>query len=173
MIENITVLFIIILILRTASNRLTIGYLILAYYVIYIVISLDYFGFIIGDVFTSYKHFTVWYLIYTQITFVFFIFSLLIGLTTLNKTPFIYALWLLINLITSSVSAVFQSFETNSFLFVYNVLQNINLLVDILVVIVGTDNRLRGNYVVSSIIDYFNFYIDGWFSLAVVNRIKA
>jgi len=161
MIENILVFLVISMLVYSAKDERAVGWLVLSYYATYIVIALDFFGGIIsGNLFTTYDHFMVWYLIYTAISLIFFIASLVIFINTRNKTPLMYAVWILLNMVISGLSSIFQAFETNALLFVYNVLQNINLFVDIMVVIIGTDNRVRRTKYATNIIDSVSGYID-------------
>lgn len=149
------------------------GYLVIAYYLAYIILDLDYFGAVIGTIELYIDESVVWHLIYTQLIFLFFILSILLGMQTNDKTPFFYAAWLIVNMAISLLSAVFQTFETNIFLFVYNVVQNLNIFVDILAVLVGTDNRFRGTYGVSKGIDHINFYFSNWLGVVTKNSNRA
>lgn len=144
MIENILVFLIVSILVFSSKEKRAVGWLVFCYYSAYIILELDYFGFTIGNVFTTYPHFVKWYLIYTAVSFLFFIASLIIFLTKESKTALFYACWILLNMFISGLSAIFQSLETNSMLIVYNVLQNLNLLVDVMVVILGTDANVKG-----------------------------
>ena len=159
MIYNLIVITIIILITATAKNKHLLGVLVAAYYGVYILIALDYFGFIVGDLFTTFDEFIVWYLVYTAISFLFFLLSISLYTYTRSKTALFYSMWILFNIAISGISAVFQSFETNSFLIVYNVIQNMNLIVDIIVVILGTDNVIRNTSRVTRFINYISSFI--------------
>jgi len=164
MLENIIALIIISILIASSKERQAVGWLVFLYYSVYIVIEIDFFGFTVGNLFTTHNQFMLWYLIYTAISSIFLIASLVIYIYTQNKTPLVYALWILFNMFISGLSAIFQAFETNALLIVYNVLQNINLLIDIITVILGTDTKIKGmrhvrsiaNCVFSCIIHYIN-----------------
>ena len=168
-------MLVLVIITSTAKSKCLMGYLVIAYYVAYILLDLDYFGVAMGVIELYIDESVSWHLIYTQLIFLFFVLSVLLGMQTNDKTPFFYAAWLIVNMATSLLSAVFQTFETNIFLFVYNLVQNLNIFVDILVVLVGTDNRFRGTYVVSKGIDYINFHFSNWQRVVTKNsnRIKS
>ena len=63
MVENLTVLLIISIIVSTAKEDRALGYLIITFYSIYILIELSEFGLVIGNVFETYEALTVWYLL--------------------------------------------------------------------------------------------------------------
>lgn len=174
MIENILVFIIISVLVYSSSKERAIGWLVLSYYAVYIIIALDYFGPVTETIFTTYSHFTAWYLIYTAISSVFFVFALIEYSYSKSRVAFFYAAWIIFNMLISGLSAIFQSYETNAMLWLYNSIQNMNLLVDIIVVMVGTDNKIRRTKYVSGIIDSANSYIDIWIDLAfkVCNRNK-
>lgn len=144
MIYNIIAFLFISALVFTSKNRRALGWLVFCYYALYIIIALDYFGFVVGDVFTTHDSFMIWYLIYTAISLIFFIASIIIYLYNNSKIALFYSCWIILNMFISGLSAIFQAYETNGILIVYNVLQNFNLVVDIMVVILGTDTKIKG-----------------------------
>jgi len=159
MYENLAAILIVVLITCTAKNKYLLGVLVACYYGVYILLELDFHGFTVGNVFPGYKESIIWYLIYTAISFLFFLALIIIFIYTKSKTALFYSIWILFNIVISGVSAVFQSFETNSFLFVYNCVQNVNLCIDLLVVVIGTDNFIRNTSSVTGFINYIDTFI--------------
>jgi len=136
----------------STKKKRAIGWLVLFYYATYIIIEIDFFGFTIGDIFTTHNQFIYWYLVYTAISTIFFVAAITISITTHTKAPLFYAGWILLNMFVSGLSAIFQAFETNDMLFWYNLLQDLNLIVDLTVVIVGTDSIIsRGRHIANII----------------------
>jgi hypothetical protein len=172
MYENLIAILIVVLITMTAKEKYLLGILVAAYYGVYMCLELDFLGVVTSWIYSTHEEFTQWYLVYTAISFLFFILSIALYANTGSKTALLYSGWILFNIIISGLSAIFQSFETNIFLNVYNVVQNINLLVDIVVVIVGTDNVIRNSNCVSGIIDYYNIRFSRYFFLPHVNVAK-
>ncbi len=159
MIYNLVALLIILLITHSAKNRYALGVMVAVYYGVYILLELDYFGLTYGNVFPGYEKSIVWYLICTAQSMLMITALTILSIRTKQKTPLFYSLWLLVDMVFSSVSAVMQLNETNSFIFVYNIIQNINLPVDIIVVIIGTDNLIRNTSSVTRFINYISLFI--------------
>jgi len=170
MIENILVFVFISVLVYFSKEKRAVGWLVLFYYAVYIIIALDYFGPVIDTVFSKRDIAILWYLIYTAISTVFFIACLNIYIRTHHKTPLFYACWILLNIIVSGLSAIFQAFETNALLSVYNALQDINLFIDILVVIVGTDTKLKGSFYVRSVVNSLFCHITSYINIITKNR---
>lgn len=160
MVENLIVM-VVILLITTLSKDKSLGILICAYYVAYILIELDFFGYTVGNVFSQHDEFTVWYLICTAIACLFSIISTCLYLQG-NKYACLYSLWLLINALISGFMAVMQSLETNTGLFVYNTIQNINLPIELLIVTLGTDNPLRRIESATYIVNSIDNCVDSW-----------
>ena len=158
MYENLIAISIVVLITCTAKDKYLLGVLVACYYGVYMCLELDFLGVVTGWIYSTHDEFTEWYLIYTAISFLFFLLSISLYAYTKSKTALFYSIWILFNIIISGLSSIFQSFETNSFLIVYNIVQNINLPIDILVVIVGTDNMLRNTSHVSRFINYIDIF---------------
>ena len=144
MIENVIAFFIVAILCFHSSKKRAIGWLVFCYYAVYIIIEFDYFGGFFAQSETSFDDSLRWYLVYTAISTIFFIASLLLYLHESTKSSLFYATWIMINMFVSGLSAIFQAYETNAMLYVYNVLQNSNLAVDIMVVILGTDTKVKG-----------------------------
>lgn len=169
MIYNLIVLIIIICVIISSKKRYGLGFLVAFYYGVYLLLEVDYHGLTVGDVYPGYNESVIWYLVYTAISSIFSIATILLFIKTDQKTALFYSIWLSINALVCGVSAIFQSFESNSFIIWYNTFQNLNLLVDILVVIVGTDNRIRKTKNVSSIVDLASFYVGRYICINDIN----
>jgi len=167
--ENIIVLLIIAVITSTAKKEKWLGVLVVTYYSIYILMDLSTFGGMPDWSMTTYGEFTIWYLVCTAMTLLVMVISLCIWLTG-NKVALFYATWLFINAVFDGASSIFQSFETNSLLFVYNVLQNTNLFVDLTVVILGTDNFIYRNKRAAYIINKLGNFVVRWWRMATTKR---
>jgi hypothetical protein len=173
MLENLAVFIFVSLIVAKSDKKRAIGLLVFSYYTVYMLLDLDQFSSMIGNVFTTYQDFVQWYLICAAVGFLFFIASLIIYMTKDSRTALIYSIWLLFNVAISGISAVFQSFETNAFLIVYNVVQNINLIIDLLVVVIGTDNPIRSARRVSIVVNRIGTMFDNYWLFNAPKRDKG
>ncbi len=162
MIENLITLLIISIIVSTAKEDRALGYLIIAYYSVYILIELIEFGFTIGNVYISYTFFEGWYLMCCMLS---------IGFSACSAAIFrykggiacLYALILIVDAAFCGVMAVSQSFETNILLNVYNHLQDFSLFVDLSAVIISTDHIVKRNFCgASNVIDTINSRVERW-----------
>jgi hypothetical protein len=161
-IENIITLLFISIIVSTAEKDRAIGYLIIAYYSVYILIELSEFGVTFGNVFTTYKEFESWYLLCCILSIAFSVVATIICRYK-GGVACLYALILIIDALFCGVMAVSQSFETNYLLNVYNTLQNISLFVDLSVVMLGTDHLIKRKFRgASNVIDTINTRIERW-----------
>jgi hypothetical protein len=161
-IENIITLLFISIIVSTAEKDRAIGYLVIAYYSVYILIELSEFGVTFGNVFTTYKEFEAWYLLCCILSIAFSVAATIICRYK-GGVACLYALILIIDALFCGVMAVSQSFETNYLLNVYNTLQNISLFVDLSVVMLGTDHLIKRKFrVASNVIDTINTRIERW-----------
>ena len=163
MIENIPVFILISILVFYSIEKRAVGWLVFSYYAVYIIIELDYFGVTFGDAVVGFDSLIKWYLIYTAISFLFFIASLIIYITKENKVALFYACWILLNMFISGLSSILQSLETNIMLPVYNALQDLNILVDIMVVILGTDANIKGLKYVRSVADRVSGTVTSYF----------
>lgn len=143
MLENVAVFIFASILLLTAKERRALGVLVFCYYGAYIVLEMDFFGFTVGGLSMGFSGASFFYLMYTMITSVAFIVAVSIHITFNNKSALFYSAWLWLNLFITALAGISQAFETNAIILVYNILQNINLLVDIIVAIVGTDSRIK------------------------------
>ena len=157
--ENLISLFIILSITFTAKNRCAVGVLVACYYGVYISLDLDFFGMSENWVYITHSKAVKWYLVGMAMSFLFFLLSLLVYMFKRSKTALIYSVWCAFNLLIDGVSASFQIEKDNSFLNVYNIIQNMNLIVDIIVVILGTDNVIRNTSRVTRFINYISSFI--------------
>ncbi len=169
MIENIAVLIIVAILVYLSESKRAIGWLVFCFYAIYIIMELDFFGFTSGDVFSAHNEFVVWYLMCTSISLLFLILSLIIHLHTKSKTSLLYAIWLIFDMFITGLSAIFQAFETNSVLMMYNIIQYINILIDIMVVVMGTDAKIKGIHHVRGAINSFYNYAATHISVLIKN----
>lgn len=173
MIENLTVLFIISIIVSTAKENRALGYLIIAYYSVYILIELSEFGLTFGNVFTTYKFFESWYLLCCILSVVFSVGAIMI-FRSKGGIACLYALILIIDSIFCGVMAVTQSLETNVLLNVYNNLQDMSLFVDLTVILLGTDHIIKRKFrSASDLIDTINSSVERWCSMVFNTILKG
>jgi len=166
--ENLIALSIILLLTFSAKNK-DIGVIVSCYYAVYICMELSYFGFVDDWYFTTFKGFTVWYLICMAITIIVFIVSLTLFIGG-NNTAGLYALWLLLSLTLDGVSSIFQMAETNSLLIVYNVIQNISVCIDLFVVFIGMDHIIkRKSNAARRFINYIDNKLECWRSMVLLS----
>ena len=166
MIENVLVFIIVSLLVYSSDKKRAIGWLVLFYYAVYIIIEVDFFGLTFGDVYTSHDHFVRWYISCTAISLVFFLSSLVIYIETKNKVAIFYSCWIVFDIAITGLSAIFQAYKTNDMILLYNTVQSVNLFMDLLVVVIGTDNAIRRTKHAAVIIDIVNYYISSWGDLA-------
>lgn len=169
MLVNILALLIIVILTSTARQEKLLGVLVTAYYSVYILMDLSTFGFAPNWSITTYGEFTIWYLMCAAMTILVMVFALSIWITG-NRVALIYAIWLFISAVFDGASSIFQSFETNSLLIVYNSLQNMNLFVDLVVVILGTDNFIHRNKRAAYIINKLGKCVVRWWRLVTIKR---
>jgi len=162
MTENLIVLLIISIIVSTAREDRALGYLIIAYYSVYILIDLSEFGVVVGDIFITYEYFESWYLLCCLLSIGFSLCSAVI-FRYKGGIACLYALILIIDAFFCGVMAVSQSFETNVLLTVYNHLQDFSLFVDLSAVIISTDHIVKRNFRgASNVIDSINSRVERW-----------
>ena len=159
MYENLISLFIILSITFTAKDKYAVGVLVACYYGVYISFDLDFFGMSENFVYVTHDKAVKWYIISIGMSFIFFLLSLLVYMFKGSKTALIYSVWCVFGVFIHGVGASFQIAKDNSFLNVYNIIQIINLFVDIIVVIIGTDNMIRNTSNVSRFINYIDIFI--------------
>ena len=156
MFENIAVLVLCTILTSTAKENKGVGYLVIAYYSVYIAIEVGEFGYLIEDAFQQFDSSVVWYLMCASLSALFSLWASYLYREH-GGAIYLYAIWLIFDAIICSILALSQVLETNTLLFMYNILQNINLYVDILVVIVGTDHIIKRKFAVAAhIIDSVN-----------------
>ena len=161
------------LLTATAKNHKAVGYMVIAYYLIYIIIELGEFGFVDGNIFTTFKGFIVWYIICTSLSALFSLWASYLYREH-GGAIYLYAIWLIFDAIICSILALSQVLETNTLLFMYNILQNINLYVDILVVIVGTDHIIKRKFAVAAhIINSVNSCAERWLNMVFNSSFKG
>ena len=157
MIENIIVCLLIALLIKTTKHKSILGWLVFSYYAIFILVDLEFYGFVISDlVFT--RKLISWSVFTISISLFYSVLSSKLFLKGCNIAG-LYALWLIINAIFTLVEAA----DTNNAYLVdliYNIIQNMNLIVDLLVVILGTDNILHRTKGFGRVIDNTNNRID-------------
>ena len=162
MFENLIVLLIISIIVSTTKESRALGYLIISYYSVYILIDLSEFGVVVGNVFITYAFFERWYLLCCMLSIGFSLWATVIYKKN-GGIACLYALILIVDAMFCGVMSISQSFETNILLNVYNNLQDISLYIDLLVVFMGTDHYIKRNFCAASrAIDYINNIIDRW-----------
>lgn len=173
MIENTIALIICAVLTATAKSNKSAGYLVVAYYLVYMAIDLSEFGDFVGNVFQSVGSSVVWYIICTSLSALFSLWASILYVTK-GGAIYLYAIWLIFDAIICSILALSQVLETNTLLFMYNILQNINLYVDILVVIVGTDHIIKRKFSVAAhIIDSVNSCAERWLNLVFNSSFKG
>ena len=144
MIENVIVLVLCSVLASTAKESKGMGYLIVAYYSVYIAIEIGEFGYLLEDALQQFDSSIVWYLLCATLSSLFSLWASYLYMKQ-GGAIWLYSAWLILDAILCSILALTQAFETNALLLMYNVLQNINLYIDILVVIVGTDHIIKRN----------------------------
>lgn len=173
MLENIIALLLCSLLTVTAKKDKSVGYMIIVYYLIYIIIELGEFGFVDGNVFTTFKGFVVWYLMCAALSSLFSLWASYLYMTK-GGAVYLYAIWLIFDAIICSILALSQVLETNTLLLMYNALQNINLYVDILMVIVGTDHVIKRNFKGAALfIDSVNSCAERWLNMVFNSSFKG
>lgn len=172
-VENLISLFIIGLIVHTAKSSRVIGYLMIAFYSAFIIIELDYLGFATGNLYIGHERAVISYLIQTAICFVFMMLFVITYTFTGKKTALYYSAWIIFNMFITGLSAIFQALETNTLIMMYNVVQHINLIVDILVVIIGTDNVVRRTKYATRTINRISAINDRYINFCASHRGKA
>ncbi len=169
MIENITVLIIVAILVYLSESKRAVGWLVFCFYAIYIIMELDFFGLTFSSSYSSHQDALIWYLLCTSISLLFLILSLIIHLHTKSKTSLLYAVWLIFDMFITGLSAIFQAFDTNSMLMVYNIVQNTNILVDLLAVAMGTDSRIKGIHHVRGAVNSIYNYAAGYIYISLKN----
>lgn len=145
----------------TAKNK-DIGVLVSCYYAAYISFDLSYFGLLDDFTMLTFDKFAVWYLICFALTLLVFIASLTLFVGG-NNSAGLYAVWLLMCLTLDGISSIFQLAEANSLLIVYNVIQNISVLVDLFVVFIGMDHIIKREHDATRVfIDYIDCKLEYW-----------
>lgn len=140
MIENIIVCLIIALLIKTTDQRNYLGFLVLSYYAIFILIDIEFFGFQIKNHIFSTQA-VEWSVFMIVISLFYSALSIVLYKRGSNIAG-LYATWLII----SATVTLLEAADTNNVYLVelmYNVNQSANLLVELLVVILGTDNALH------------------------------
>lgn len=139
MIENLVVLLLIAL-LRIKAKDFIIGYLIFSYYAIFILTDIEFFEFyteqlIITPLAVKWSTFMI---------IISLSYSVLAGMLYKRGSNIagLYAFWLIIN---ATVTLIEGADANNAYLveLIYNVTQNTNLLVELLVVTLGTGNIIH------------------------------
>ena len=155
------------IIVATTKKNSAVGYIVMAYYAIYILIELSEFGLTFGNVFDTYEKFLNWYVVCMAMTCVFVV---AMCVAYINQGGFVgaYIIWMIFECSISGAMSVTQYLETNFLLFVYNAVQNINLLMDFAVVFFCTDHFLKRQYSgLSDAIDNINNKSDNWIGFGI------
>ena len=157
MIENIIICFIIAALIKTTNQRSYLGFLVLSYYAIFILVDLDYYGLNqLGVVFTD--NAIEWSTFMILISLLYAFLSLLLYASGSNIAG-LYCFWL----ITNAAIILVEAIDTNNAFIIdliYNITQNTNLIIDLLVVILGTDNILHRISGSGKVISNCNNYIN-------------
>jgi len=168
-IENIIICILVAFLIYTSERRNYLGFLVLGYYAIFICIDIKHFGFDEGIynevVNNSYEYACLMLCIATSsiASYLFYKGSNLAGL---------YSGWLIFNATLCFIGVIF-GYSDYTFYFVYNLVQNSNLIIDLFVVIIGTDNMLHRTKSFGNLIDRINTRVDKLFSNHTNNRIQA
>ncbi len=173
MLENIVILLLCTILTSTAKENKGAGYLVIAYYSIYIALEVGEFGFLQDDAFQLFDSSIVWYLMCTTLSCLFSLWASYLYREH-GGAIYLYAIWLILDAIICSILALSQVLETNTLLFMYNILQNINLYVDIIVVIVGTDHIIKRKFAVAAhIINSVNSCAERWLNMVFNSSFKG
>ena len=140
MIENLLTLLTIALIVQTTDRRNYLGFLLLSYYAIFIIVDIDFFGFEVS----SYLNNSLaieWSMFMIFISLIYAALSALICGKGC-RVCCLYSAYLIINTIVIFIESLDGS---NAFIIdlIYTVTQNLNLFVDLSVVLLGTDNSFH------------------------------
>ena len=143
----------------TTKKRNYLGFLVLGYYAIFLCLDIKFFGFDTG-IFTKELNLTyeISCLLLCVASSIIASFLFYKG----NKLAGLYSLWLIYNSIICAIGTI-NGYGDGAFYFVYNLTQNINLLVDLAVVILGTDNILHRTRSLGNAINNINDRIDSVF----------
>jgi len=158
----------IVLALTFTSKHKNIGVLVSVYYAFYICLELSYLGLVPGSNMLSLDDQSLWFLICMALGLLVFIASAILMFDG-DNSAFMYAGWLLLVMLINGASSVLKltdpgpviDFVTMIVLMVYNVIQNISVLVDLFVVFIGMDHMLKRNYSgANTFINSINNYLD-------------
>lgn len=165
MLENIAALLFCSILTVTAKDNKEVGYLVIGYYLVYIIIELGEFGYTQSDTAVTLKGVVVWYVVCAALSSLFSIWASVLYMSH-GGAIWIYCAWLIFDAFICSILALSQVIEANALLLVYNVLQNINLYIDILIVIIGTDHIIKRKILgVSRFIDSVNSCSERWLNM--------
>ena len=173
MIENIIVLVLCSILTSTAKGNKGAGYLVIAYYSIYIALEVGEFGFLEDDAFQLFNSSMVWYLMCASLSSLFSVWASSLYMSN-GGAIYLYAIWLILDAVICSILALSQAFETNAILLLYNILQNINLYIDMLMVIVGTEHIIKRNFKGAALfINSVNSCAERWLNLVFNSSFKG
>lgn len=158
MLENLIVLIVIAYLLKTTTRRCYIGWLVFSYYAIFFIVLVEMLGFQFSHYIDSllYAH---WYLFMISMSLSFALLATYLCYLGC-KLCGIYAAWLIaVNCPIILLKLVYPT-GANTIDLLYNGIQYLNLGVDLLVVVLGTDNILHRTRYVDTFINNCNNRID-------------
>lgn len=158
---NLSLLILVSLLTFTAKDK-DIGVVVGCYCAFYLLMDLAYFGLLENHSMLTFDKFAVFYFMCLVLTFIVFVYTVYLFVYG-NNVAGLYAFWLLICLSFDGISSIFMMAETNKFLIVYNIIQNVSVYVDLFVVFIGMDHIIKRRHDGSRIfINYINNYFDDW-----------
>lgn len=164
---NLSLLLSIAFLTFTSKNK-DIGFLVGGYLLAYMVMDFSFFGFLENYTMLTFDKYAVFYLMCFALTFIIFIYAVYL-FDCGNNVAGLYCVWLIIALSFDGLLCITQMVETNILLFVYNVIQNISVYVDLFVVFIGMDHMIKRNHNGTRIlIECVNNYLDDWRFIPII-----
>jgi len=158
MIVNIIALMFIVILLhvKLTGRRKRLGLLVMWYYIIFVIFDVGFFG-LEQSVYmeTTNNYYDIGCLLMCVAVSIISSYLYYKG----SNLAGLYALWLIINAILC-INGTINGYDAIIFNFVYNLTQNINIIIDLSVVILGTDSLLMRDKRIGSLINNINRHID-------------
>ena len=165
---NLSLLLFVALLTFTSKSK-DIGVLVCCYCAFYLLMDLSYFGILKNHTILTFDKFAVFYFMCLILTMIVFLWSVYLFFGG-NNVAGVYAAWLLIAMGFDGLSSIMQMQETNILLFMYNIIQNISVYVDLFVVFIGMDHIIKRKHNASRIfIECINNTLECWRDMVLLS----